>query len=49
MGTSNDKSPLMKHEIELKKTLLSVMDGAQIYKKERLRNVAKNELERGKW
>ena len=49
MEASNSERPLMKDEIELKKTLLSVMAGAQIYKKERLRNVAKNELKRGKW
>ena len=41
MGASNSERPFIKHEIELKKTLLSVMAGAQIYKQERLRNDAK--------
>ena len=49
MGGSNRVEPLMRHENELKKMTFSVLVGAQIYKKESLRNVAKNELERGKW
>ena len=38
----------MKQENELKKMTFLVLVGAQMYKKERLRNVAKNELKRGK-
>ena len=41
MGGSNRVEPLMKHENELKKMTFSVFVGAQIYKKERLRNVVK--------
>ena len=49
MEDSNRVEPLMRHENELKSRPLSVMAGAQMYKKERLRNVARNELKRGKW
>ena len=48
MEASNSERPLMKDEIELKKILLSVMAGAQMYKKEGLRNDTKNELKRGR-
>ena len=41
MGASNSERPLMKDEIEFKKMLLSVMAGAQIYKQEGLRKLAK--------
>ena len=41
MGGSNRVEPLMRHENELKKMTFSVLFGAQINKKERLRNVAK--------
>ena len=48
MEGSNRVEPLMRHENELKKRVLSVLVGAQMYKKKRLRNVARNELKRGK-
>mgnify|MGYP003702915299 CR=1 FL=1 len=48
MEGSNRVEPLMRHGNELKITLLSVMAGAQIFKKERLRNDARNELKEGK-
>ena len=41
MGGSNRVEPLRKSEKGLKKMTFSVLVGAQIYKKERLRNVAK--------
>ena len=48
MEGSNRVEPLMRHENELKIMIFPVLVGAQMYKKERLRNVAKNELKRGK-
>ena len=39
----------MKDKNELKITLISVISGTQMCKKERLRNVARNELKREKW
>ena len=47
MGVPNSERPLMKDEIELKKMLLSVMAGAQIYKQEGLRNDARIGPKRG--
>ena len=44
MEGSNRVEPLMRHENELKKKVLSVLVGAQMYKKESLRNVTRNEL-----
>ena len=49
MEGSNRVEPLMRHENELKKRVLSVLVGAQMYKKERLRNVARISSKRGKW
>ena len=47
MGASNSERPLMKDEIELKKMPLSVMSGAQKYKKEGLRNNARMSSKEG--
>ena len=48
MEGSNRVEPLMRHENELKKMTFSVLVGAQLFKKERLRNDAKMSSKRGK-
>ena len=40
MEYPNSVEPLRRHENELKKKVHSVVVGAQMYKKERLRNIA---------
>ena len=49
MEDSNRVEPLMRHENELKIMIFPVLVGAQMYKKERLRNVAKMSSKEGKW
>ena len=49
MGGSNRVEPLMKQENELKKMTFSVLVGAEMYKKERLRNIAKKSSKKRKW
>ena len=49
MEGSNRVEPLMRHENELKRRPYSVMAGAQMYKKERLGNIAKKSSKKRKW
>ena len=49
MEGSNRVEPLMKSEDELKRGSLSVLVGAKMYKKKRLRNIAKKSSKKRKW
>ena len=49
MEGSNRVEPLMRHENGLKKRVLSVLVGALMYKKERLRNITKKSSKKREW